>query len=120
MVANPKRVYSKLTHFFFSYRPEIQDKRLRTVVSARKKALRKKKQGGQIVSVDDIDWERVGSIMKKDSTECKERYMYLLQFQENRGPVPWTRYEDKLIRGLVIEHGAWAKKISRHFCGNYY
>mmetsp|Transcript_34456 Transcript_34456/g.39210 ORF Transcript_34456/g.39210 Transcript_34456/m.39210 type:complete len:763 (-) Transcript_34456:193-2481(-) len=82
------------------------DKKLRTVVSARKKVSRKKKQEGYIVSIDDIDWERVGSTMKKDSIECKERYAYLLDSQGYRGPIPWTRYEDKLIRALVIEHGA--------------
>ena len=79
---------------------------MKSAVSARKKASRKKRQGGQLISVDDIDWERVGSTMGKDGTECNERYTYLRHSPGNKGPVPWTKNEDNQILKLVRQHGA--------------
>lgn len=91
------------------------DKKLKSAISARKKASRKKKQAGETVPVDDIDWNRVGETMGKISADCKERYAYLCQSSANRGPVPWTRDEDKQILTLVKDHGAkkWSSIASR-------
>eukprot|EP00536_Pseudo-nitzschia_multiseries_P001153 jgi/Psemu1/180414/e_gw1.14.65.1 len=44
--------------------------------------------------------------MEKDGEKCKERYDFLRQAQGGRGPVPWTREEDKQILALVGQHGA--------------
>lgn len=80
---------------------------MKSAISARKKASRKKKQAGETVPVDDIDWNRVGETMGKISADCKERYAYLCQSSANRGPVPWTRDEDKQILTLVKDHGTY-------------
>jgi len=83
------------------------DKKLKSVVSARKKALRKKNQGQPVDSSDlRINWQGVGSTMERDGEKCKERYDFLRQSQGGRGPVPWTREEDKQILALVAQHGA--------------
>lgn len=83
------------------------DKKLKAVVSARKKALRKKKQGNSPDSPEpSINWHGVGSTLEKDGDKCRERYDYLKQSQGARGPVPWTRQEDKQILALVAQHGA--------------
>mmetsp|Transcript_13602 Transcript_13602/g.27405 ORF Transcript_13602/g.27405 Transcript_13602/m.27405 type:complete len:769 (+) Transcript_13602:87-2393(+) len=83
------------------------DKKLKSVVSARKKTLRKKKQGHLTDSSDlGINWQGVGSTMERDGDKCKERYNFLRQSQGGRGPVPWTREEDEQILALVAQHGA--------------
>jgi len=83
------------------------DKKLKSVVSARKKALRKRKQGRSTNSKElEINWQGVGSTMERDGEKCKERYIFLRQSQGGKGPVPWTRDEDKKILALVAQHGA--------------
>lgn len=83
-----------------------QDKKLKAIVSSRKKATRKKKNTGQLPpEAEEIDWKKVGISMEKDFTLCKERYEFLRMCQGGKGPVPWTRDEDKQILALVAEHG---------------
>lgn len=43
--------------------------------------------------------------MERDGGKCKERYTFLRQSQGGKGPVPWTREEDKKILALVAQHG---------------
>ena len=43
--------------------------------------------------------------MDRDGGKCKERYTFLRQSQGGKGPVPWTRDEDKQILALVAQHG---------------
>ena len=70
------------------------------------KATRKKKNIGQLPpEAAEIDWKKVGTSMEKDATLCKERYEFLRMCQGGKGPVPWTRDEDKQILALVAEHG---------------
>ena len=57
----------------------------------------------------DIKWEGIGTAMEKDGEKCKERYTFLRQSQGGKGPVPWTRDEDKQILDLVAQHGMWMK-----------
>lgn len=83
-----------------------QDKKLKAIVSSRKKATRKKKNIGQLPpEAAEIDWSKVGTSMDKDADICKERYEFLRMCQGGKGPVPWTRDEDKQILALVSEHG---------------
>lgn len=101
-------------HVFFSHNENLfvisnllqQDKKLKSVVSARKKALRKRKQGRGTNNAElDINWQGIGSTMDRDGGKCKERYTFLRQSQGGKGPVPWTRDEDKQILALVAQHG---------------
>jgi hypothetical protein len=46
--------------------------------------------------------------MEKDAAICKERYEFLRMCHGGKGPVPWTRDEDKQIFALVSEHGKLA------------
>jgi hypothetical protein len=43
--------------------------------------------------------------MEKDSVLCKKRYEFLRLCAGGKGPVPWTREEDKQILSLVTQHG---------------
>mmetsp|Transcript_13154 Transcript_13154/g.30967 ORF Transcript_13154/g.30967 Transcript_13154/m.30967 type:complete len:790 (-) Transcript_13154:149-2518(-) len=83
------------------------DKKLKSVVCARKKALRKRKQGRASNSAElELNWQGIGSTMERDGVKCKDRYFFLRQSQGGKGPVPWTREEDKQIIALVAQHGA--------------
>ena len=57
----------------------------------------------------EINWQGIGSAMERDGIQCKERYLYLRQSQGGKGPVPWTREEDKQILALVAQHGMLTK-----------
>ena len=84
----------------------IQDKKLKSIVSSRKKASRKKKQGGQLPpGAEEVDWDKVGGSMDKDAKQCKKRYEFLRLCLGGKGPVPWTQEEDKQIMTLVAQHG---------------
>ena len=105
VVPNPSR-----KHYVISFLLQFQDKKLKSVVSARKKALRKRKQGRTSNSTElEINWQGIGSTMERDGGKCKERYFYLRQSQGGKGPVPWTREEDKQILALVAQHGMLTK-----------
>ncbi|KAG7342253.1 Myb-like DNA-binding protein [Nitzschia inconspicua] len=96
-----------------------EDKKLKSIVSSRKKASRKKKQGGQLPpGAEEVDWEKVGTSMDKDAKQCKKRYEFLRLCLGGKGPVPWTRDEDKQILFLVGQHGAkkWSS-IASHLPG---
>jgi hypothetical protein len=84
----------------------FKDKKLKSIVSSRKKASRKKKQGGQMPQgAEEVDWEKVGTSMDKDAAQCKRRYDFLRYCSGGKGPVPWTKEEDKQILDLVGKHG---------------
>ena len=99
---------SDLTYF--------QDKKLKSIVSTKKKGSRTKNQGGKFVSVVDVDWERVGSVMERNGTECRERYAYIQHSHGGKGPVPWTRDEDKQIIDLVAQHGMYLIILPARIC----
>lgn len=93
-------------NLLFIFNRRQQDKKLKSVVSARKKALRKRKQGRSTNNAElEINWQGIGSTMDKDGGKCKERYTFLRESQGGKGPVPWTRDEDKQILALVAQHG---------------
>ncbi len=94
---------------------------MKAIVSSRKKATRKKKNIGQLPpEAAEIDWTKVGTSMDKDAAMCKERYEFLRMCQGGKGPVPWTRDEDKQILVLVSEHGKFSIKhdpfLSSRYC----
>jgi hypothetical protein len=43
--------------------------------------------------------------MDKDAKQCKKRYEFLRLCLGGKGPIPWTRDEDKQILLLVGQHG---------------
>jgi hypothetical protein len=99
-----------LAFFLFSFGLDEKDKKLKSIVSSRKKASRKKKQGGQLPpGAEEVDWEKVGTSMDKDARQCKKRYEFLRLCLGGKGPVPWTREEDKQILILVTQHGMSGK-----------
>ena len=73
---------------------------MKSVVSARKKALRKRKQGRSATSAElEINWQGIGSSMDRDGAKCKERYTFLRQsIQEaDKGEREREREDDKRV-----------------------
>jgi hypothetical protein len=86
--------------YFLVFLSNLQDKRLKQLVSAKKKGSKKSSTG-----ISNIDWEKVASSFgaQHGATQCKERFAFLQTSQTGKGP--WSQAEDKKIVSMVSMYG---------------
>ena len=88
---------SDVSSFFW-----CKDKKLKQIVSAKKKGQKK----GDTVTLCAKDWDKIASSFGpegRDGTQCKERYSFLQASQIGKGP--WSAQEDKKIISMVNLYG---------------
>jgi hypothetical protein len=86
----------------------LQDKKLISLVSSRRKSSKKSDDNDGDDDCQDIDWEQIASSMglpSRTAAECKDRYQHLRGTQAGKGP--WTSEEDRKITHMVQVHGEY-------------
>ena len=81
----------------------MQDKKLKTLVSNKKKG---KKSASNPNGEVTINWEKVATSLNmqgRDADQCKKRYSFLKTSQIGKGP--WSASEDKKILSMVAHYG---------------
>jgi hypothetical protein len=106
LIANQEKVFSHNSVFVFAFTPlQQQDKKLKQLVSARKKNGKKP----NATALQATDWEKIASnfgpaAIGRNANQCKERYNHLHSSQMGKGP--WSTQEDKKIISMVTMYGA--------------
>lgn len=82
----------------------FQDKKLKQLISAKKKGQKK----GSAATIDEKDWQKIATNFGsepqgRDANQCRERYSFLLASQIGKGP--WSAEEDKKIISMVSLYG---------------
>jgi hypothetical protein len=96
----------RLKHSCFGISSRSQDKKLKALVSSKKKGSKKKDSDPNAEVQADFDWEKIATSLGaegRSAGQCKKRFNFLTACQIGKGP--WSAIEDQQIVKMVSMYG---------------